>query len=64
MSARFADLLMVAPSFSMIDPQTTFCIMAPSVAAGVHRKLATLPKFNEDLPNSDYPDLSKIPALR
>jgi dTDP-4-amino-4,6-dideoxygalactose transaminase len=40
------------------------CSMAPSTAAGVHRKLATLPRENADLPNSDYPDLSTFPIFK
>jgi hypothetical protein len=34
------------------------CYMSPGTAAEGLRKLATLPKVNIDLPNSDYPDLS------
>lgn len=36
------------------------CYMAPSVAAGLHRKLDHLPHDNADLPNSYYPDLSEF----
>jgi dTDP-4-amino-4,6-dideoxygalactose transaminase len=34
------------------------CYMSPSVAAQALWKLSTLPKHNDDLPNSDYSDLS------
>ncbi len=40
------------------------CYMAPSVAAGLHRKLDHLPRDNADLPNSDYPDLSQFPIFQ
>jgi len=35
------------------------CYMSPDVAARLLLKLSVLPKHNEDLPNDDYPDLSK-----
>lgn len=34
------------------------CYLSPEVAAHGLVKLSFLPKYNEDLPNSDYPDLS------
>lgn len=34
------------------------CYMSPNVAAQALWKLSTLPKHNDDLPNSDYSDLS------
>ena len=34
------------------------CYMSPSVAAQALWKLSTLPKYNDDLPCSDYSDLS------
>ncbi len=34
------------------------CAMWPDTAAALLRRLMTLPKHNEDLPNSDYSDLS------
>lgn len=40
------------------------CIMLPSIAAQLLLKLYHLPKHNEDLPEFDYPDLSKHPAFR
>lgn len=38
--------------------------MAPSTAAGLHRRLMTLPRENAHLPRSDYPDLSKFPLFQ
>ncbi len=35
------------------------CYMSPDVAARLLWKLSSLPRHNEDLPNSDYADLSK-----
>ena len=40
------------------------CYLSPSVAAQALWKLSTLPKHNEDLPNSDYSDLSKSEIFR
>lgn len=40
------------------------CIMLPSIAAQGLLKLSFLPKHNEDLPEYDYPDLSKFEVFR
>lgn len=40
------------------------CYLSPSVAAQALWKLSALPKYNEDLPNSDYSDLSKAAVFR
>ena len=40
------------------------CYMSPSVAALGLLKLYSLPKDNADLPNDDYPDLSKIKIFK
>lgn len=40
------------------------CIMLPSVSAALILKLFHLPKDNEDMPDYDYPDLSKHPAFK
>lgn len=40
------------------------CLMLPSIAAQLLLKLSFLPKHNEDLPDYDYPDLSKHPAFQ
>ena len=36
------------------------CYMSPEIAAEGLVRLSHLPKHNDDLPNSDYPDLSKM----
>jgi dTDP-4-amino-4,6-dideoxygalactose transaminase len=38
--------------------------LSPDVAAQALWKLSTLPKWNEDLPRSDYPDLSLQPVFQ
>lgn len=40
------------------------CLMIPSVAAGLLLKLYHLPRHNDDLPEREYPDLSKHPAFK
>jgi dTDP-4-amino-4,6-dideoxygalactose transaminase len=40
------------------------CIMLPSIAAQLILKLHHLPRHNEDMPDYDYPDLSKAPAFK
>jgi len=40
------------------------CLMLPSVAATLLLRLYHLPKHNADLPEVEYPDLSKSPAFR
>lgn len=37
--------------------------MTPGIAADALMRLSVLPKHNEPLPNSDYPDLSTIPLF-
>lgn len=39
-------------------------MMTPSVAAGLLVRLYHLPKHNPDMPDYDYPDLSKMPAFQ
>jgi hypothetical protein len=50
----------VAPKADTFDMLGYHCYMSPEVAAEGLVRLSFLPKYNEDLPNSDYPDLSKI----
>lgn len=38
--------------------------MTPDIAAALRYKLYHLPKYNQDLPNSDYPDLSKMEIFK
>ena len=40
------------------------CYMSPQTAAEGLLRLSTLPKHNEDLPNDDYPDLSKCEVFK
>jgi dTDP-4-amino-4,6-dideoxygalactose transaminase len=39
------------------------CYMSPEIAAEGLVRLSFLPKHNDPLPNSDYPDLSKVPLF-
>ncbi len=40
------------------------CPMSPEIAAQGLVRLANLPKYNDDLPNSDYPDLSTFKVFK
>jgi hypothetical protein len=40
------------------------CYLSPEIAAQGIMRLCLLPKHNEDLPNDDYPDLSKVPLFQ
>jgi dTDP-4-amino-4,6-dideoxygalactose transaminase len=40
------------------------CYLSPEIAALGLVRLSFLPKHNDDLPNDDYPDLSKVPLFR
>lgn len=53
----------VDPKDDTFDVIGHHCIMLPSIAAQLLLKLYHLPKHNEDLPEFDYPDLSKHPAF-
>ena len=50
----------VAPKDDRFDVLGYHCYMSPEVAAEGLVRLSFLPKHNADLPNSDYPDLSKV----
>jgi dTDP-4-amino-4,6-dideoxygalactose transaminase len=50
----------VHPKDDNFDTIGLHCYMSPDVAARLLLKLSVLPKRNNDLPNDDYPDLSKI----
>jgi dTDP-4-amino-4,6-dideoxygalactose transaminase len=50
----------VAPKEDTFDTLGYHCYLSPEVAALGLVRLSFLPKHNDDLPNSDYPDLSKI----
>src|SRR3972149_3741736 len=38
--------------------------LSPEIAAQGIMRLCLLPKHNKDLPNDDYPDLSKVPLFQ
>jgi len=50
----------VAPKDDTFDMLGYHCYMSPEVAAHGLMKMSLIPEHNEDLPRSDYPDLSKI----
>jgi dTDP-4-amino-4,6-dideoxygalactose transaminase len=54
----------VAPKDDTFDTIGFHCYLSPEVAALGLVKLSFLPKHNDDLPNSDYPDLSKIELFK
>lgn len=45
------------------DGRAWHCYLSPDVSAALLWKLSALPRFNADLPRSDYPDLSELPAF-
>jgi dTDP-4-amino-4,6-dideoxygalactose transaminase len=54
----------VAPRDDEIGTVGWHCYMAPETAAQGLVRLALLPEHNDDLPNDDYPDLSKIEVFK
>lgn len=54
----------VPPAEDTFDFIGWHCYMSPEIAAEGLARLSFLPKQNDDLPNSDYPDLSKIELFR
>ena len=54
----------VAPRDDKFDMLGYHCYMSPSVAAQGLLKIYSLPKHNADLPNDDYPDLSKMEIFK
>lgn len=54
----------VAPKDDAFDMVGWHCYLSPDVAARLLVKLSFLPRFNEDLPNDQYPDLSKFEVFR
>lgn len=50
----------IPPKSDTFDVLGYHCYMSPEIAAEGLVRLSFLPRHNEDLPNSDYPDLSKI----
>lgn len=53
----------VEPKHDSFPVRGWHAYMAPEIAAEGLVRLSFLPKHNEDLPNSDYPDLSLIPLF-
>jgi dTDP-4-amino-4,6-dideoxygalactose transaminase len=54
----------VNPKRDQVQYPSWHAYLSPEVAAHGLMKLSLLPKHNEDLPRSDYPDLSKLEAFR
>jgi len=54
----------VAPKDDHFDMIGYHCYMSPDVATRLLLKLSVLPKYNDDLPNDDYPDLSKLEIFK
>lgn len=54
----------VAPKDDEFDFVGWHCYLSPDVAARLLVKLSFLPRYNDDLPNDAYPDLSKMEVFR
>ena len=54
----------VEPKDDNFDMIGWHCMMSPDVAARLLLKLSVLPAHNRDLPNSEYPDLSKYEVFK
>lgn len=54
----------VAPIDDTFSQIGYHCYLSPDVAARLLWKLSALPQHNEDLPNSDYPDLSTMSIFK
>lgn len=52
------------PKTDQVQYPSWHAYLSPEVAAHGLMKLALLPQHNEDLPNSDYPDLSQLEAFK
>lgn len=52
------------PKYDEITELGYHCYLSPDVAARLLHRLKFLPKHNEPLPNSDYPDLSQIEIFK
>lgn len=53
----------VPPKEDQFDTLGYHCYLSPEIAALGLVRLSFLPQHNADLPNSDYPDLSKAPLF-
>jgi dTDP-4-amino-4,6-dideoxygalactose transaminase len=54
----------VAPKDDQFDMIGYHCYISPDVSARLLAKLSVLPKHNADLPNDEYPDLSKFEVFK
>ena len=54
----------VAPKKDTFTEIGYHCYMSPDVAARLLHKLSVLPRYNEPLPNDEYPDLSKFEVFK
>lgn len=54
----------VAPKDDTFDTVGYHCYLSPPIAAQGIWRINTIPKHNPDLPNDDYPDLSKIELFK
>lgn len=54
----------IAPNEDDFDLLGYHCYMSPEIAAEGLVRLSHLPRYNADLPNDDYPDLSKFEVFR
>lgn len=54
----------VAPKDDKFDMLGYHCYLSPEIAAEGLVRLHHLPKHNKDLPNDDYPDLSKLEIFK
>lgn len=54
----------VDPKHDQVQYPSWHAYLSPEVAAHGLMKLSLLPRHNEDLPNSDYPDLSQLEAFK
>lgn len=52
------------PKSDQVQYPSWHAYLSPDVAARLLWKLQGLPRHNDDLPNSDYPDLSQLEAFR
>jgi dTDP-4-amino-4,6-dideoxygalactose transaminase len=54
----------IPPSKDNFDMLGWHCYMSPEIAAAGLARMAFLPTHNPDLPNDDYPDLSKMEIFK
>ena len=54
----------IAPKEDTFNTLGYHCYLSPDIAARLLQKLYHLPRQNQDLPNDDYPDLSKLEIFK